>query len=89
MLQSGDEPGPGAEQLRRKAQRALKKVRNVLPTLALTVAGAMLGAGPHQVAQSVSAWGHEAARVVVVYHIADLAQPAVRITPPRSGPQVH
>jgi hypothetical protein len=89
MLQSGDEPGPRAEQLRQKARRALKKVRKVLPALALTVAGAMLGVGPHQMAQSVSAWGHEAARVVVVYHIADLAQPAVRITPPGFGPQVH
>ena len=89
MLRAGQEPGPGAEQLRHRAQRVLKKVRNFLPAVALTVAGAMLGVGPHQMAQSVSAWGHEAASVVVVHHIADLAQPAVRVAPPRAGPQVH
>jgi hypothetical protein len=89
MLRAGAEPGPQAEQLRQKAQRALRKVKNFLPAVALTVAGAMLGVGPHQMAQSVSEWGHDAARVVVVLHIADLAQPTVRITPPRIGPQVH
>lgn len=89
MPQAGEEPDPRAEQLRHKAQRALKKVRNFLPAVALTVAGAMLGVGPHQMAQSVSEWGHEAARVVVVHHIADLAQPAVRVGPPRAGPRVH
>lgn len=89
MLRAGEEPDPQAEQVRQKARRALRKVKNFLPAMALTVAGAMLGVGPHQMAQSVSEWGHEAARVVVVHHIADLAQPTVRVTPPRIGPQVH
>ena len=82
-------PGSRAEQLRHKARRALKKVRHFLSVLVLTMAGAMLGVGPHQMAQNVSEWGHEAASVVLVYHVAELAQPTVRVAPPRVGPQVH
>jgi len=89
MLRAGEEPGPRAEQLRHMARRALKKVRDFLPVLVLTMAGAMLGVGPHQMAQNVSEWGHEAASVVLVYHVAELAQPTVRVAPPRVGPQVH
>ncbi|MGA2829794.1 MAG: hypothetical protein ABSF03_27205 [Streptosporangiaceae bacterium] len=89
MLQTADEQGPRAERSRHKARRALQKVKGLLPAVALTVAGAMLGVGPHQMAQSVSEWGHDAARVVAVYHIADLAQPTVRMAPPRIGPQVR
>ena len=82
-------PGSRAEQLRHKARGALKKVRHFLSVLVLTMAGAMLGVGPHQMAQNVSEWGHEAASVVLVYHVAELAQPTVRVAPPRVGPQVH
>jgi hypothetical protein len=73
---------------RHKARRALKKVAAFLPTVALTVGGAMLSAGPAQMEQSVSAWVHDAAQVVVVYHLADLAQPGIRISPPSAGPRV-
>lgn len=89
MLQAGEEPGPRAEQLRHRARRALTTVRNFLPALALAMAGAMLGVGPHQMAQNVSEWGHEAASVVLVHHVAELARPTVRVAPPRMGPQVH
>ena len=73
---------------RSRAQRTLKKVAAFLPTVALTVGGAMLGVGPHQMEQSVSEWAHDAARVVVVYHLADLAQPNLSISPPSAGPRV-
>ena len=85
----GSDPGSAGSFWRQKAQRALKKVVALLPTVALTVAGAMLATGPHEMAHSVSEWAHDAATVVVVHHIADLAQPTVRIAPPRSGPVVH
>jgi RNase P/RNase MRP subunit POP5 len=74
---------------RSRARRALKKVAAFLPAVALTVGGAMLGVGPHQMEQSVSGWAHDAARVVVVYHLAELAQPGVRISPPSVGPQLR
>jgi hypothetical protein len=89
IVADGSDTGPAGAAWRQKAQRTLKKVAAFLPTVALTVAGAMLSAGPHEMAHSVSEWAHEAATVVVVCHIADLAQPAVRIAPPRSGPLVH
>ena len=85
----GGDPGPAGAVWRQKAQRALRKVAAFLPAMALTVAGAMLGVGPHEMTHSVSEWAHEAATIVVVEHIADLAQPTVRVTPPRSGPVVH
>jgi hypothetical protein len=73
---------------RHTARRVLKKVAAFLPTVALTVGGAMLGVGPHQMEQSVSTWTHDAARVVVVYQLAELAQPTVRISPPSAGPRI-
>jgi hypothetical protein len=73
---------------RSRAQRTLKKIAAFLPTVALTVGGAMLGVGPQQMEQSVSTWAHDAARVVVVYQLADLAQPGIRISSPSAGPRV-
>jgi len=77
---------------RHRTQRELKKVAAFLPTVALTLGGAMLGVGPHQMEQSVSAWAHDAAQVVVAYQLAELAQPGIaislptaRISPPDAG----
>jgi hypothetical protein len=73
---------------RSRTKRTLKKVAAFLPTVALTMGAAMLGVGPHQMELSVSEWIHDAAQVVVVYHLADLAQPGIRISPPATGPRV-
>jgi len=85
----GSAAGPEGAAWRQRARRVLAKVAAFLPTVAVAVAGAMLGAGPHEMAHSVSEWAHEAAAVVTVYHLADLAQPGVRITPRSAGPRVH
>jgi hypothetical protein len=74
---------------RHRTQRTLKKIAALLPTVALTVAGAMLSVGPHQMEQSVTTWAHDAAQVVVVYQLADLAQPGIRISPPSPGPRIR
>jgi len=49
----------------------------------------MAGANPHDVRQNIPDWGHEADKVLVVHHVAESAQPSVRIAPPRLGPQVR
>lgn len=73
---------------RSRAQRALKKVAAFLPSVALSLAVTTLGVGPHQLDQNVSEWAHDAAQVVMVYHLADLAQPGIRISPPAPGPRI-
>ncbi|HEY2520895.1 MAG TPA: hypothetical protein VGJ19_12330 [Streptosporangiaceae bacterium] len=67
---------------RHRTQRELKKVAAFMPAVALTLGGAMLGVGPHQMEQSVSAWAHDAAQVVVAYQLAELAQPGIAISLP-------
>jgi hypothetical protein len=83
---AGTSDEPAAPTWRHKAQRALKKAAAALPSIALSLTLSMLGAGPHQMEQSVSAWAHDAAaEVVVLYHVAELAQPTARISPPETG----
>jgi hypothetical protein len=74
---------------RRRARTVLGRVGKLLGPIALALAGAMLGVGPQQMSQSVSAWSHEATRVIMVHYIADRAQPNMRISPPRVGPRLH
>jgi hypothetical protein len=69
---------------RKKARSVLGKVAGLLLTLSLTMAGA----SPATMAQNVPAWGHEAVKVLFVHHIAETAQPQVRMAPPQLGPQV-
>lgn len=77
---------------KRKRTERRKKVLAVLGTIAtvlLSVSLAMAGANPHDVRQNIPDWGHEAVKVLVVHHVAESAQPSVRIAPPRLGPQVR
>jgi hypothetical protein len=73
-----------AEQ-RKKARSVLGKVAGLLLTLTLTMAGV----SPHDVAQHIPEWGHEAVKVLVVHHVARTAQPEVKMAPPRPGPRVR
>jgi hypothetical protein len=78
-------PGPAGEARRRRAWTALKTAIGVLPALVL----AMAGASPAQMEANLSAWGHDAVRVVTTYVIAEQAQPHVLIEPPQlSGPEL-
>ena len=77
--------GPAGEAKRRRARTTLKTALGVLPTLVL----AMAGASPAQMGENLSAWGHDAVRVVTTYLIAEQAQPHVVIEPPQlSGPEL-
>jgi hypothetical protein len=70
---------------RKRARFVLKK----LPGLLLTLSLAMAGASPATMQQNIPQWGHEAVKVLVVHHVAETAQPGVRLAPPRLGPQLH
>lgn len=74
---------------RRRAKKVLKTIPGFLLAASLTMAGAVMGASPHAVAQNVPAWGHAAVNVVVVHHVAQTAQPEVKVAPPRMGPRVR
>ena len=69
---------------RKRALSVLGIVANVLLSVSLTMAGA----SPHDVRQHVPEWGHEAVKVLFVHHLAQSAQPSVRVAPPRLGPRV-
>jgi hypothetical protein len=70
---------------RKKARRLLAKVPGVLLSLTL----AMGGTSPHDMVQHFPEWGHEAVKVLVVHHIAETAQPEVKLAPPRLGPRMR
>ena len=70
---------------RKKARSVLGKVAGLLLTLSLTMAGA----SPATVAQNIPEWGHEAVKVLFVHHVAETAQPQVKVAPPRMGPRVR
>jgi hypothetical protein len=70
---------------RKKARRLLAKVPGVLLSLTL----AMGGTSPHDMMQHFPEWGHEAVKVLVVHHIAETAQPEVKLAPPRLGPRMR
>jgi len=68
---------------RQRARTILKRALLVLPPLIF----AMLGASPAQMDANLSAWGHDAVRVVATCLIAEQVQPHVLIEPPQpSGP---
>jgi hypothetical protein len=70
---------------RRRAWAALKRTLTVLPTLTLALAGA----SPAQMHADLSAWAHDAVRVVSILLIAEQAQPHLEIEPPEiSGPEI-
>lgn len=71
--------------VRRRARTALTKASGLLVALVL----AMGGAGPHQMTQNLSDWGHEVTKLVMVHDIAHHAQPSLRIVPPRAGPRIR
>lgn len=68
--------------LLRKAKRVLKIVGGLLPAIVI----AMAGVGPGQASHNFSEWGHEAAKVIAVHHIAHSAQPSLRVTVQPRGP---
>ena len=70
---------------RKKARRLLAMVPGVLLSLTL----AMGGTSPHDMVQHFPEWGHEAVKVLVVHHIAETAQPEVKLAPPRLGPRMR
>lgn len=70
---------------RKKARSVLGKVAGLLLTLTL----AMAGAGPHDMAEHIPEWGHEAVKVLVVHHVAQTAQPEIKMGPPRMGPRMR
>jgi hypothetical protein len=49
----------------------------------------MGGTSPHDMMQHFPEWGHEAVKVLVVHHIAETAQPEVKLAPPRLGPRMR
>jgi hypothetical protein len=69
---------------RRRARSVLMKVSGLMLTLVL----AMAGAGPSQAAHDLGDWGHEAVKVLAIQHIADSAQPSLRVGSPRAGPRL-
>jgi hypothetical protein len=79
---AGTSAEPAGQAWRHRAQRALKTVAAALPPIALSL---VLSAGPHQVEQSISAWAHDAAtEVVMLYHVAELAEPGAQLSPPEA-----
>lgn len=70
---------------RKKTRWALAKIGGLLLTLSL----AMAGAGPQTMAQNIPEWGHDAVKVLIVHHVAQTAQPEVKVAPPRLGPRMR
>jgi len=66
---------------RRRARTALAMGSELLVALVPAIAGA----GRGQVAQNLSEWGHEDAKVITVLDIAHRAQPSQEIVPARAG----
>jgi hypothetical protein len=68
--------------LLRTAKRVLKVVAALLPAIVI----GMASTGPGQVSHDFSEWGHEAAKVIAVHHIAQSIQPSLRVTVSHRGP---
>jgi hypothetical protein len=50
----------------------------------MTMAGAVMSTTPHVMTQNVQVWQH-----AVVHHVAQVAEPEVKVAPPRMGPRVR
>ena len=70
-------------------RRRVRTVLGTISTLLLTVSLALASASPHDMQQNIPQWGHEAVKVLMVFDIAQTAQPGVQVTPPRLGPRVR
>jgi hypothetical protein len=71
----------------KRKKRAWILLKKVAPVL-LTVSLAMAGASPAAMRQNIPEWGHDAVKVLLVHHVAETAQPSVRIAPPHVGPHL-
>lgn len=69
---------------RRRTRKLLNKIPTFLLAASMTMAGAVMSTTPHAVAQNVPAWGQ-----MVVHQVAQVAQPEVKVAPPRMGPRVR
>lgn len=84
-LRSTVTAGPTADARRRRARTALMKGIGMLPALVLAIGGV----SPAQMEANLTAWGHDAVRVVTIYLIAEQAQPDMLIEPPRLEAQIE
>jgi hypothetical protein len=74
------------EDRRLRARKVLQRTLGLLPALTL----AMASVSPPQMEANLSAWGHDAVRVVTIYLIAEQAEPDALIEPPQlSGPEIE
>lgn len=81
----GTAVGAPGEARRKRARKTLTTVIRVLPMLILAIGGV----SPSQLEANLSAWGHDAVRVITTYLVAEQAQPEVLIEPPElSGPEL-
>jgi hypothetical protein len=76
----------------RKRDKRKRWARSVLGTVATTLLSLALSmvvsTTPASVHQDSAQWVHEASNVLLVHHVAQTAQPNVRIAPPHAGPHV-
>jgi hypothetical protein len=72
-------------QRKKRALSVLGTVASVLLSVALSM---VVSASPAAVHQNTAQWVHDASTVMVVHHVAQTAQPNVRIAPPHAGPHV-
>ena len=71
----------------KRRKRASILLGQVAPFL-ISVSLALASASPAVMRQNIPEWGHDAVKVLLVHHVAETAQPSVRIAPPRVGPHV-
>jgi hypothetical protein len=69
----------------KRRKRASILLGQVVPFL-VSVSLALASASPAVMRQNIPEWGHDAVKVLLVHHVAETAQPSVRIAPPRVGP---
>jgi hypothetical protein len=76
------------QQEREKRRKKARSVLGTVATVLLSVSLTMAGTNPTAVRQDIPQWVHDVSNVLLVHHVAQTAQPNVRIAPPHAGPHV-
>lgn len=79
---------PDAQQKRAKRRKLASILLGQVAPFLVSVSLALAGASPAAMRQNIPEWAHDAVKVLLVHHVAETAQPSVRIAPPRVGPHV-
>lgn len=79
---------PDDQQKRAKRRKIAAILLGQVAPFLVAVSLALASASPTAMRQNIPEWGHDAVQVLLVHHVAETAQPSMRIAPPRVGPHV-